>query len=46
MLKEDIDGCSNAGGRMIDGRAKSVDARANARVCPGLATPLVVIGRY
>ena len=32
MLKEDVDGCSNAGGRMIDGRAKSVDARANARV--------------
>ena len=24
-----------------DGRAKGVDARANARVCPGLATPLV-----
>ena len=25
-----------------DGRAKGVDARAFARVCPGLATPLEV----
>ena len=26
-----------------DGRAKEVDAWANARVCPGLATPMVLL---